>query len=687
MKNRKLIKFAIGIFLILGLISLLRESGASEFFSVAKAQEKVSEFGIWAPIAFIAIFIVTTISFLPVTPLDFVAGAVFGTFLGAIYAIIGATIGATIAFWFTRTFGRPFVQKQLRWRFKKLNYYDKKIAKNGLGTMLFLRLVPLFPFNGLNFAMGLTKISFRDYFIGTFFGIIPGAFAYVYFGESLAKANLANIFISVLLLALLASIYPIYNKFRKKEKNDFDIIVIGAGAGGLNVASFMNKAGFKVLLIDKSDQNIGGDCLNFGCVPSKALIHVAKMVKKSHDASRYGLKVGGVVDMLKIKNHIKSVQEKIRKHENADFFRKQGMEIKLGKAEFVSENQIEVSGEKFKGKKIIIATGSRPRKLQVPGVENVKIYDNETIFDVEKLPKKLLVIGGGPIGTELGQAFKFLGSEVTIVHRGEKGLGKERDDIARILHKKLEKDGIQFYLNSEIKEFVSKKKAVLYDNKNKKESFVEFDAVLVAIGRELNVENLGIEKAGIEVEGSKIKVNKFLQTTNKDVLLVGDVAGGPMFTHAAELHASIILNNFFSPFKKRVNYDKFSWVTFTTPEIATFGINEKELKLRGVKYRTLKNDFKDDDRALTDEYSESLSVLYVGENDKLLGGSVIAPRAGSLVQEFILAMHTEIDMNDMFSKIYPYPTEARVNKATITKLFAKKLKSKLNRRLLRILFR
>ncbi|MBT3356707.1 FAD-dependent oxidoreductase [bacterium] len=342
MKNIKLIKLVGGLLLVLAMIFLVRELDLTEYLSVSKAQEKISEFGILAPVFFIVTLIVMTISFLPVTPLDFVAGALFGTFLGVVYVVIGATIGATIAFWFTRTFGRPFVEKQLAGKFKKLDYYDKKISANGLGIMLFLRLVPLFPFNGLNFAMGLTKIKFKDYFLGTLFGIIPGSFAYVYFGESLAMANWNNLVIAVLLLISLASIYPIYNKFRKKEKKEFDVIVIGAGSGGLNIASFMNKAGFKTLLIDKSDENIGGDCLNFGCVPSKALIHVAKTVRSGHNAQKYGIEINGLVDMEKVRQHIKNVQKKIRKNESASYFKKQGMEVRLGIAKFVAKNGIKV---------------------------------------------------------------------------------------------------------------------------------------------------------------------------------------------------------------------------------------------------------------------------------------------------------------------------------------------------------
>ncbi len=686
MKNSRIFKFILLVILIFVMGFVVREFGLEEYFSAMEVQDRVSEFGVWAPIAFIAIFALVAIVFLPVTPLDFVAGAIFGTFWGVVYVVIGATIGATVAFFFTRTLGRSFVQKQIAGRFTTLNRYDKKMEKHGLRIMFFLRLVPLFPFNGLNFAMGLTSIKFKDYFVATLFGIIPGAFAYVYFGNSLANASIANIFIATTFLILLSSVYPIYNKFRKKEKNEFDIIVIGAGSGGLNIASFMNKAGLKTLLIDKDNKSVGGDCLNFGCIPSKALIHVARTIKTSNDAEKYGVKTSDLPDMQKIKKYIKKVQDKIRKHENAEYFKKQGMQIELGVAKFVSKNEVEVGGKKFKGHKIVISTGSRPRKLEVPGIEKVEVYTNETIFNIQKLPKKLLVVGGGPIGVELGQAFRHLGSEVEIVHRGGKGLGKERADISEILARQLKKDGVRFHYNSEIEEFVSADKAVLKNSKNDSKKEVFFDAVLVAIGRQLNTEGLGLKMAGVKTENGKIKTNEYLQTTNKSILLAGDVAGSLMFTHAAELHASIILNNFFSPFKKKLSYDKFSWVTFTYPEVATFGIGEDELKKRGVKYTVLEKDFKDDDRALTDDYPDSLVVLYVGKDNKLLGGSIVAPRAGELAQELILAISAGLKIDQIFAKIYPYPTATRINKSLVGSLFAKKLSSKFNRKLLRIFY-
>ncbi|RMD66919.1 FAD-binding protein [Candidatus Pacearchaeota archaeon] len=450
----------------------------------------------------------------------------------------------------------------------------------------------------------------------------------------------------------------------------YDVIVIGAGSGGLNIASFMNKAGFKVLLVDKTDKNIGGDCLNFGCVPSKALIHAARIVHHSRLAREFGVRTLGNADIKKVKAYVKSKQEKIRVHENAEYFRSLGIDVELGEAEFAGKNSIVVNGKVCSAKKIVIATGSRPRQLSLPGIEKVKhIYTNETIFDIDFLPKRLVVIGGGPIGVELGQAFSRLGSEVSIVQRGPQFLPKEAPEIAEVLHNALAKEGVKIFLNCSPKRF---EKNTLIADTPKGERKLQFDAVLVAIGRVLNIPR-GLERAGIELteDKRKIKVDPYLRTTNKNVYACGDVAGSYQFTHAAELHAKIILSNFFSPIKKKLSYDKFAWVTFTSPEIATFGLRERELQKKNKNYVKIVQDFGEIDRAITDGNQGRL-VLFVS-NNKILGGSLVAENAGEIAQELILAMSSELHVKKIFDKVYPYPTASRVNRKAVTQLFANKL--------------
>lgn len=685
MKNNKVVKFIGLVFLMFMLIYLARESGLVEFLDVDNSKDKIARFGILAPIVFMVIFTLATISFLPVTPLDLVAGALFGTFWGVVYVVIGGTLGAMVAFWFTRTFGRAFVQKHLIERFPNIEKYNKKIEERGLSIMFVLRLVPLFPFNGLNFAMGLTKIKTRDYFVATFFGIIPGAFAYVYFGDALVSADFSNIASAVLVLLLLSLIYPVYNKFRHKEENEFDIIVIGAGAAGLNIASFMNKAGFKVLLVEKDGDNIGGDCLNFGCVPSKSLIYVARLAKSVREAKKYGTGFEGSFDMRKIKKHIGNVKEQIRKHESVEYFRKQGMQVVVGKASFSSENEIVVDDKKYNSERIVVATGSRPKKFRAPGIEKVKELNNENVFNLEKVPKKLLVIGGGPIGVELGQALNFLGSEVSIIQQGPEILSRERSEIASILREKLEDEGVRVFCNSRVKEFVSADRAIISSKENG-DMLLDFDAIFVSVGRRLDFSGLNLAKAGIKMKRGKVELDGYLRSSNKRVFFVGDAAGGAMFTHATELHAATVLRNFFSPIKKRLSYDNFSWVTYTSPEVATFGLSEKELKKKGVRYQILKKNFTKDDRALTDNYTYGKAILYVGQKEKVLGGTIIAPMAGELVQELLLVMNSNLKVSEIFKKVYPYPTASRINKSLVSGIYSEKLNSNFNRKLLRLLY-
>ena len=450
----------------------------------------------------------------------------------------------------------------------------------------------------------------------------------------------------------------------------YDIIVVGAGSGGLNVAGFMNTVGFKTLLIDKTDRNIGGDCLNFGCVPSKALIHVSRIAREAKEAEKFGLKVSGDIDISKVTKYVYDKQEIIRLHDNADYFRKKGIEVAIGSAEFTGKNSVKVEGTVYEGKKIVIATGSRPRLLDLSGIEQVKYFTNETIFDIDFFPKRLLTIGGGPIGMELSQAFARLGSEVSVLEYSPKFLPKEASEIAEILKNRLENEGVKFYFNSRLKEFTSPNTITF--TVDEKEHTTGFDAVLVSIGRVLNIEGLQLEKAGIEVKDGKLKVDDYLKTTNKNVFVCGDIAGSYQFTHAAELHASVLFNNFFSPLKKKLTNDYLSWVTYTSPEIATFGLNKEELKRRGVDYKKVTIDLKDDDRAIVDEATDGLVILYISKN-RIIGGSMIAEHAGELSQELSLAMSSKMNVKNIFNKTYPYPTASRINKSIILKHLSGKL--------------
>lgn len=470
-----------------------------------------------------------------------------------------------------------------------------------------------------------------------------------------------------------------------KDSNYFDIIVIGAGSGGLNVSSFMAKAGFGVLLIDRQEQAIGGDCLNFGCVPSKALIHVAREIYAARSAGRFGLSVSGTTDIVKVTGYIKEKQTIIRQDENSEALGKKGITVKLGEAKFADPDSITLNGEIYRSKKIVLAAGSRPRRLLIPGIERVKnIFSNENIFDISFLPQHLVVIGNGPIGLEIGQAFFYLGSQVTIISRGDGILDKEDPEMSDLLMKHLKELGMGFELNVEPIRFEGEDSLILRDSE-KKEKPVKFDAVLVAIGRELNTGGLDLERAGVKLNGSRLEIDKYLRTTNKNILAIGDIAGLHQFTHAAELHASVILKNLFSPVRKPLNSDRMNWVTFTDPELATFGLSEKEIINRGMQYSVIKRNFATEDRAIIDEATGGLLKIFISKSGEILGGSMLAKNAGEMVQELILAQSAGLKLNALFKKIYPYPVASRVNRKAASEFMAGQL-TNLAKKLLRILY-
>ena len=467
----------------------------------------------------------------------------------------------------------------------------------------------------------------------------------------------------------------------------YDIIVIGAGSAGLGVGIAMKRLGFTVLIVEKTDHRIGGDCLNDGCVPSKALIHVSRLVHHARSVGRYGIKASGTVDMAEVMQYVEERQEIIRAHENAQYLRdKEGIDVALGTARFISKTDIEVAlndGETLRAtaKNIVLCTGSVPRQLDAEGIEAVtktpgKLHTNQTIFSLKTLPKRLLVVGAGPIGIEMAQAFRRLGSEVTVAGVEDRILNKELPEVSELLQKQLEKEGITFKLKRKLTSFPTVDTAEL-KAKNGHTDIIPFDVVLVAVGRTFQYDALNLSAAGIELDDKgRLKINDYLQTTNKHVFAAGDAAAGApagqrLFSHGAELHSSILVSNFLTPgiFEKKLSYEHFSWVTFTDPEVATFGLSEDDLKKRGDDYERIVYAFKHEDRAVIEDYEYGQMILFVSPTGinpfgpKILGGTMIAPHAGELIQELILAQQKGLTAGDFFNKIYPYPTASHVNKS------------------------
>lgn len=456
------------------------------------------------------------------------------------------------------------------------------------------------------------------------------------------------------------------------KNKEYDIIIIGGGSAGLGALGMAQELGWKPLIIDKEEANIGGDCLNFGCVPSKALIHIAKQFHGARKANDFGLEVKGKADMKKILNYVHTKQAVIRHHESADYIRSQGVDLKIGIASFVDEQTVQVGLEYFSAERIIIATGSRPRHIPFKGIKQVKIFTNENLFyEMKTLPQKLLIVGGGPIGCEMGQTFQRFGSEVTIIDRSARILKKEREEYSHILMEQLREEGVTIINNASLTEFSSVSSArVKVAEKGMID--IQFDAVLMAIGRVLNLEDLQLEKGGIKTDDrGRMILDDCLRTTNKKVYASGDAAGMYQFSHGAELHTRLLKYNFQHNFTKSHDASYLSWVTFTQPEIATFGHTEEYLKKNNIEYWRQDQDFSKDDRAIVDEYTFGKTTLFLtpktfwNKKRKIIGGTIIAPNAGELMQELTLAMEAELPINAIYDKIYAYPVASRINQQTV----------------------
>jgi len=457
----------------------------------------------------------------------------------------------------------------------------------------------------------------------------------------------------------------------------YDIIIIGAGAAGLGNIGVAHTIGLKALLIEKDKNNFGGDCTNYGCVPSKALIHIAHQFHAARQATNFGLQASGKADMEKVLSYIHQKQAVIKGEEDAEAMRSEGKEVLIGEASFVNKNTVQVNGQEYIAKLILLCTGSSPRKLDIEGMDQVPVYTNENIFfDCKKLPDNLVVIGGGAIGCELGQAFARLGSKVTIVNKGERLLDKEPKRVSEILEEQFKKEGISILNNTTIQK-IDVEKAVL-EAENGQKTSIDCDALLLAAGRVVNTKGLNLEKAGIELtDKKKIKTNEYLQTTNPNMYAIGDSAGSYMFSHGAEKMVRMLWRNLLIPFfKKKNTLNDLSWVTFTDPQVAHFGLTEEQLKEKGISYHRQDQSLETDDRAIIQEYTYGHQSIWMEDGGsinkrKILSGSLIAPNAGEIMQELELAKHTDTSIGTMTKRVYPYPVQTRINQKTLRGLTMK----------------
>ncbi len=437
----------------------------------------------------------------------------------------------------------------------------------------------------------------------------------------------------------------------------YDLTIIGGGSGGLTAARLAAALGARVLLVDK--EKLGGDCLNFGCVPSKSLLHVAKVVQQAKDAARLGLVPADLgVDMAKVSAYIQGVIERVAEGERVYT---EGVAVKFGRVRFTSPTGLDLNGESISSRNTIIATGSRPAVPEVEGLAGTGYLTNEGVFDLTRLPASIVVVGGGPVGVELGQAFGRLGARVTIIQGPERILPKDDVEVSAMVASTLQAEGIQIVTNARlIKAFRDgNKKIVVAKQRDEAEALrFEADEIVRAVGRQPNVSDLNLAAAGITFDGKGVRVDDYLQTTASNVLAIGDVIGGYLFTHVAAYQAGIAVRNALVPVaKKKVEYRVLPWCTFTDPEAARVGLTLAEAGRQHKQVRVVKFPWAEIDRAQTEgETSGFIKLVLAGKKDEIVGAHMVGARAGEMLGELSLAMQHHFTLNDILATIHAYPT-------------------------------
>ncbi|KAA1174254.1 NAD(P)-binding protein [Marinobacter salinexigens] len=625
-----------------------------------------------------AYVLVTALSLPGAAVMTLAGGAFFGNIYGLMAVSLASTIGASAAFLVARFLLRDTLRNKYRDTIARL---DRGIHKDGAFYLATLRLVPVFPFFLINLTMGLTGMRLWTYAWVSWLAMLPGTFVYVNAGTQLGQINtLGDIVSGELLMSFaLLGVFPIiaklivgflrrrkvYAGWQKPDSFDYNMIVIGGGAAGLVAAYIAAAVKARVVLVEK-DQ-MGGDCLNTGCVPSKALIRSAKAADTLRHANRYGLESVPVRGSFRaVMERVQAVIAKVEPHDSPERYRKLGVDCIQGEASFVSPWEVEIRygagrTERLTARSIVIATGGRPAVPPIPGLEDMEPMTSENLWALRDRPERLLVLGGGPIGCELAHAFARLGSKVSQVERSDRILGREDDDVSALVMKQFEADGVDLRLEHSATEFrLENGEKVAYCDHNGERVRIPFDEVLVAVGRAANTSGLGLERINIEtLPNGTVPVEEDMSVRYPNVFACGDVAGPYQFTHAASHQAwYAAVNGLFGQFKRfRVDYRVMPWVTFTSPEVARVGLSEAEAREQGVAYEVTRYGLDDLDRAIAESEDYGfIKVLTPPGKDRILGAVVVGNHAGEILAEFTLAMKHGLGLNKILGTIHPYPT-------------------------------
>ncbi|NQV38054.1 MAG: dihydrolipoyl dehydrogenase [Candidatus Marinimicrobia bacterium] len=621
----------------------------------------------------------TAISIPGAVVLTIAGGAIFGFLKGLIVISFASSIGATIAFLFSRYILRDAIQSKFGDKLKTIN---EGIEKEGGFYLFTLRLIPIFPFFMINLIFGLTPMRALSYYGVSQIGMLAGTAVYVNAGTQLAQLESVSGILSLELLFsfILLGIFPwiaklIVNNYRKRQvykgyskpkKFDYNIVVIGAGSGGLVSAYIASAVKAKVALIEK--HKMGGDCLNTGCVPSKALIRSAKLIHQIQKAEKWGLDKHDVkFDFATVMERVQSVIKQVEPHDSVDRYTKLDVDVIEGTATITDPWRIEVDGKIITSKNIVIAAGARPLLPPIPGIKEINPLTSDTIWNIRKLPKRLVVVGGGPIGSELTHVFARLGSKVTQIEGTSQILNREDSEVSSLLAEQFKNEGIDLKTNHRVIRFEKNGESkIVVCESDGKEIRIECDEVLVALGRKANVTGYGLEELEIKIRpNGTIEADDYLRTKYPNIYAVGDVTGPYQFTHFSAHQAWYAsVNSLFSPLKKfKTDYRVIPWVTFTDPEVARVGLNEKEANEKGIEFEVTKYGIDDLDRAIADgENIGFVKIITPKGKDTILGVTIVGSHAGEYLTEFTLAMKHGLGLNKILGTIHPYPTWGESNK-------------------------